>query len=53
MSKLMDAINRYLKRVELKDALNSYPKLTIYNYSQFSFNEINHILDLEQQLKDL
>lgn len=53
MFKLMDAINRYLKRVELKDILNSYPKLTIYNYSQFSFNEINHILNIQQQLNDL
>ena len=36
---------------ELQDALSFYPKLTIYNYQEFTFKEINEYLDIEYKLK--
>lgn len=45
--------NRYTTINDIKTKLGFYPELNMYNADQFTFEDINEILTLKHQLKQL
>lgn len=53
INKLIDWVKKERTKYVLKQQLEFYPAFNMYNADQFSFESINEIINLQQQLKTI